>query len=104
VLVVPHTPFHHTFGTVYILLVDCYSHTMGSKTYVQLLSYNYVKTQIITPILCSKLWGKRGMQVDGLVLVVPDTPTNHTFVTVFIMLVEWYSHRRRSKTYVQLVS
>jgi hypothetical protein len=45
VLDVPDEPTHHTFGRVLILLVDWYSHIMGSNTYVQLLSYNYVKTQ-----------------------------------------------------------
>jgi hypothetical protein len=41
---VPDCPTHHTFGRVFIMLVDLYLHRMGFKSYVQLLSYNQVKT------------------------------------------------------------
>jgi hypothetical protein len=81
-------PTYLTFGRVFILLLDRCSLTMGSKTYVQLLSYNNVKTQNITYILSGKLWCERGRQVDILVVDVPDAPTHHTFGRVVIMLVD----------------
>jgi hypothetical protein len=47
---------------------------------------------------------ERGKQADDLVMDVPDALTHHTFVTVVILLVYWWSIPMGSKTYVQLLS
>jgi hypothetical protein len=85
VVVVPDAPTHHTFDGEFLLLVGWCSLPMGTKTYIQLQSYIDIKPQINTHILGGKLWSKRGKQVDGIVVDVPEAPTHHTFDGEFVL-------------------